>query len=45
MKLEDLNHPLIFALAIVLIAASGTTIMQYFTHSKLPGVAQVSRKA
>ena len=43
--LDELNHPLMFGLAILLIAIGGPPIFQYFTNSRLPGSAQVARKA
>ena len=43
--IDELNHPLVLAFAILAIAIGGPPIFQYFTNSRLPGHAQVARKA
>jgi hypothetical protein len=45
MKLDDLNHPLVFALAVVLVVMGSLPLVQYFMHTNAPGFAEVARKA
>jgi hypothetical protein len=42
MKLDDLNHPLVFALAVVLVVMGALPLVQYFMHTNAPGFARLS---